>query len=70
MSKKSAILILLFAFVSKILNAQAASVGDKLMEQSKIYTVIAVASVILLGIFIFLIYLERKIRKLEEEVNK
>ncbi len=69
MSKKYAILILLFAIISKTLNAQTADTGDKLMQDGKINAVIAVAAVILSGIFLFLFYLERKIKKLEEEVK-
>jgi cytochrome c biogenesis protein CcdA len=69
MSKKSAILILLFASVSKMLSAQTVTVADKLMENSKLNAVIVVSSVILLGIFIFLFNLERKIKKLEQEVK-
>jgi len=69
MSKKSAILILLFASVSKMLRAQTVTVADKLMENSKLNAVIVVSSVILLGIFIFLFSLERKIKKLEQEVK-
>ena len=69
MSKKSAILILLFASVSKMLSAQTVTVADKLMENSKLNAVIVVSSVILLGIFIFLFSLERKIKKLEHEVK-
>ncbi|HOY41935.1 MAG TPA: CcmD family protein [Chitinophagales bacterium] len=69
MSKKSAILILLFASVSKMLSAQTVTVADKLMENSKLNAVIVVSSVILLGIFIFLFSLERKIKKLEQEVK-
>lgn len=69
MSKKSAILILLFASVSKMLSAQTVNVADKLLENSKLNAVIVVASIILLGIFIFLFYLERKIKKLEQEVK-
>jgi CcmD family protein len=69
MSKKSAILILLFASVSKMLSAQSVTVADKLMENSKLNAVIVVSSVILLGIFIFLFSLERKIKKLEQEVK-
>ena len=69
MSKKSAFLILLFASISNMLNAQTISIADKLMESSKLYAVIAVLSIILTGIFIFLFYLERKIKKLEEEVK-
>ena len=69
MSKKSAILILLFASVSKMLSAQTVNVADKLLENSKLNAVIVVASIILFGIFIFLFYLERKIKKLEQEVK-
>lgn len=69
MSKKSAILILLFASVSKMLNAQTVSTADKLLENSKLNAVIAVSTVILLGIFLFLFYIERKIKKLEQEVK-
>ena len=54
MSKKSAILILLFASVSKMLNAQTVNTADKLMENSKLNAVIVVAAIILTGIFIFL----------------
>lgn len=69
MSKKSAILILLFATVSKMLNAQTTPVAEKLLENSKLNAVIVVAAVILFGIFAFLFYLERKIKKLEQEVK-
>jgi CcmD family protein len=39
------------------------------LENSKLNAVIVVASIILLGIFIFLFYLDRKIKKLEQEVK-
>ncbi|MBK9791816.1 MAG: CcmD family protein [Sphingobacteriales bacterium] len=69
MSKKSAILILLFASVSKMLSAQTVNTADKLMENSKLNAVIVVAAIILTGIFVFLFYMERKIKKLEQEVK-
>ena len=40
------------------------------MEESKIYIVIAVLSVILLGIGFYLNSLDRKVKKLEDEINK
>ncbi len=70
MYKKSAILILLFGTVSKMLNAQTISVADNLAKSNKLYAVIVVLSVILIGIFIYLFTLERKIKKLEEELKK
>ncbi|MCB0508176.1 MAG: CcmD family protein [Chitinophagales bacterium] len=66
---KNGILILLFASVSKMLNAQPTSVAENLTNNGKLNAVVAVVAVILLGIFIFLFYLEKKIKKLEQEVN-
>jgi hypothetical protein len=67
MSKKYATLILFFVSVSKILNAQSMDVSNTLTQDGKINTVIVVASIILLGIFLFLFYIERKVKKLEQE---
>lgn len=67
MSKKYATLILLFVSVSKMLNAQSMDVSNTLTQDGKINTVIVVASIILLGIFLFLFYIERKVKKLEQE---
>jgi len=67
MYKKSAILILLFATVSKTLNAQATTTAEKILEHGKLNAVVAVVAVILVGIFAFLFYLEKKIKKLEQE---
>lgn len=39
-------------------------------ESAKIYVVVAVAVIILGGIFAYLIALERKLKKLEHEVNQ
>ncbi len=69
MYKKYAILILLFVSVSKMLNAQTANVADQLVENSKLNAVIVVAAIILLGIFIFLFSLDKKIKKLEQDVK-
>jgi CcmD family protein len=69
MSNKTATLTLLFTILSEMLNAQSLNPANTLMENSKLNAVIAVAAVILLGIFFFLFYLERKIKKLEEEVK-
>lgn len=69
MSKKSAILILLFATVSKMLSAQAVSVAENLNNNGKLNAVVVVLAIILVGIFGFLFYLERKIKKLEQEVK-
>ncbi len=64
---KNAILILLFASVSKMLSAQPTSLAENLNNGAKINTVIVVALIILVGIFSFLFYLERKIKKMEQD---
>ncbi|MFN8267404.1 MAG: CcmD family protein [Chitinophagales bacterium] len=69
MSKKYAILTLLFVSVSKMLNAQTVDVTNKLSQDGKINTVIVVASIILLGIFLFLFFIERRVKKLEQEAK-
>ncbi len=68
MYMKNGILILLFASVSETLSAQQTSFADNLNNDGKINTVIVVASIILLGIFGFLFYIERKIKKLEQDL--
>ncbi|MCC6582355.1 MAG: CcmD family protein [Chitinophagales bacterium] len=52
-----------------MLSAQTVNTADKLMENSKLNAVIVVAAIILTGIFVFLFYIERKIKKLEQEVK-
>ena len=64
---KNGILILLFASVSKMLSAQQTSLAENLNNGAKINTVIVVALIILVGIFSFLFYLERKIKKMEQD---
>ncbi|HQW79802.1 MAG TPA: CcmD family protein [Chitinophagales bacterium] len=64
---KNGILILLFASVSKMLIAQPTSLAENLNNGAKINTVIVVALIILVGIFSFLFYLERKIKKMEQD---
>lgn len=39
-------------------------------DQSKIFVVVAVLSIILLGIGIYLNSLDRKVKKLEDQLNK
>ncbi len=39
------------------------------MEESKIFIVIAVLSIILIGIGIYLYSLDRKVKKLEDEIK-
>lgn len=67
MRKKYFVICLLNVVLTLPLQAQNATIGDSLMNGNKIYAVIAVLIVILIGIVIFLISMERRIKKLEQD---
>lgn len=70
MTKKILVALLLqlttFLFAFAQTTAATPTMADTFRQDGKIYVVIAVAGVILIGIVIFLIMLERKIKRLEE----
>ena len=60
---------LLFFFlliVSFVAQAQDAEMADKFREDGKIYVVITVFAIILIGLFVYVFMLDRKIGKLEK----
>jgi hypothetical protein len=61
-------LLLFFTFVS---NAQTSgpAMADSFRDDGKIYVVITVIGIIFAAIIIFLIYIERKLQKLEEKLH-
>ncbi len=70
MIKKIATVI--FLLVSFFANAQATSepqMADGFRQDGKIYVVITVIAMIFLAIILFLIYLERKIKKIEKQLK-
>jgi len=67
--KYSLFLVLLTLFLfSENVSAQTQN-SDFIRSTGKIYVVVTVLAVILIGIFAFLIYLERRINKLENLVG-
>jgi len=67
---KRYILSLILAFISFAGQAQdAVEMADKFREDGKIYVVIAVVAIILVGIFIYLFRLDRKITDLEKRIK-
>jgi hypothetical protein len=67
--KYSLFLVLLTLFLfSENVSAQTQN-SDFIRSTGKIYVVVTVLTVILIGIFAFLIYLERRINKLENLVG-
>lgn len=51
-------------------NIQISPLEQAFFNSGKIYVVVAVAGVILIGIFVYLIQMERSLRKLEKELNE
>lgn len=69
MSKKTSLtfFLLIAAFVRVF--AQTASGDDFMRSMGKMYVVVAAIVTIFLGIIVFLIYLERKLTKLENQTR-
>ena len=65
---KKGIVLFTFLLTNIALFAQAES-GDFMRSTGKIYVVVAVIVVVFLGIVAFLIYLDRKLTKLESQIN-
>lgn len=69
--KKKTLLFCLVCITTLSLHAQPpVEMADGMRSNGKIYVVVAVLSVILLGLFLFLINIDRKISKLEKEKSR
>ena len=60
---------LLFSSLLIAQDASGVEMADGMMASGKIYVVVAVLTLIFLGIIIYLILLDRKISKLEREID-
>jgi len=56
-------------FSSFIASSQNVQMAETMRSEGKIYVVIAVLAVILVGLFLYLITIDRKVSKLEKEAN-
>jgi CcmD family protein len=61
--------LFLFGFLLLVNLAQANSVEDALNSNGKIYVVVAILSIIFIGLAVYLFYLDRKVKKLEDHEN-
>ncbi|HAW52872.1 MAG TPA: CcmD family protein [Flavobacteriales bacterium] len=52
-----------------MITAQEVELADRLMENGKIYVVVVVIGIIVMGLYSFLFYLDNKLKKLEKEIN-
>ena len=68
MLKAKLFLFFLLSFLCSSLQAQSEN-PDFVRSIGKIYVVVAVILAIFIGIVVFLIYLDRKLTKLENQIN-
>jgi CcmD family protein len=67
---KANLFSLLFILTSFVANAQAdVEMADQFRADGKIYVVIAVVSIILAGLFVYLFRLDRKLTNLENRLK-
>jgi CcmD family protein len=62
-------ILFLFMIISLTAQAQQVEMADKFREDGKIYVVVAVVLIILIGLLTYVFLLDRKISKLEKEVQ-
>lgn len=63
------IIFLLFLFASSLVNAQEPQMADGMRADGKIYVVIAILCVIFGCVAAYLFRLDRKVKKLEDELK-
>lgn len=61
------LLMNLFILISLISSAQEVQMADEMRNNGKIYVVVAVCLTILLGLFLYVFLVDRKISRLEKE---
>ncbi len=57
------------ALVALAQQTETVEMADVMRSNGKIYVVVAVITIIFIGLFIYLIRIEGKVRKLEKEMN-
>jgi CcmD family protein len=66
----NAVVMLLLSFAAKAQNVTLGpEMADKMRSEGRIYVVVAVLTIIFLGIVIYLISLDRKLKKLEKLIG-
>jgi hypothetical protein len=69
MIMKKFLYLFLLMTVSMIVNAQDAEMADVMRSNGKIYVVVGIILIILIGLIAYLFMLDRKITKLENKLS-
>ncbi|HCW07438.1 MAG TPA: CcmD family protein [Cytophagales bacterium] len=71
MKKINKILLLaLLLLINPLLFAQDAEMADKMRSEGKIYVVVSILLVILIGLIAFVFFTDRKVSALEKRINE
>lgn len=70
LNKKTILFCLSYLTTLSLYAQETVDMADGMRSNGKIYVVVAVLAIILFGLFIFLINIDRKISRLEKEKNK
>jgi hypothetical protein len=60
---------LLLMFVAALANAQDAQMADGLRSEGKIYVVVLIIMIVLLGLIAYLFLMDRKLNRIERQIN-
>ena len=63
-------LALMFGLAGFAVQAQKAEMADTLRSEGKIYAVVGIILVILTGLIVYLVLLDRKVGKLEKRISE
>lgn len=66
---KKLLSLFLFLLITTSLHAQEVEMADQLRAEGKIYVVVAVVAVVLIGLLFYIVRLDRKVSRLEREVG-
>jgi CcmD family protein len=67
MKRLSALLLLLFGYISAFAQSDHAEMDDILRSSGKIYVVVVVLAIIFIGLAIYLFSIDRRLKKIEKE---
>jgi hypothetical protein len=70
MSKLKQTFLLFLGLLSYNIAFGQAEMADSFRADGKIYVVVAIILIILLGVFLYLFLLDKKVRKLEDQFNE
>jgi len=70
MNKLKQTFLLFFGLLSTNIAFAQAEMADSFRADGKIYVVVAIILIILLGVFLYLFFLDKKVRKLEDQFNE